>query len=256
VLYRDADGVPFEGPSCSTRDCAIDTVKPLDGTTVLGLVELDEVPGTALSFWKRHRAQRYSNRTTTIHRGPMDSITINAQRVTIHHSHYIAEANSAPLTTLEQVSAPASAMQPRFTKIRADGSHVPFGQACDDHVAVIDNTTGLMFAAESLGDPDSPDEGMSQEACERRCRDLRLLGFEDWILATRSEAVTLIDDSRHDPAIDTDAFPRIKPKWHWTSTPAAWSSASAWYVLFGLGVVNYGRRDVSGFALAVRRAGQ
>ena len=60
VLYQGADGVPFQGPRCSSRDCAIDTVKPLDGTTVLGLVELDEEPGTALSFWKRHRGQRNS----------------------------------------------------------------------------------------------------------------------------------------------------------------------------------------------------
>ena len=38
---------------------------------------------------------------------------------------------------------------------------------------------------------------------------------------------------------------------------AAWSSASAWLVLFSYGYVDYsGLRDYYGFALAVRRAGE
>ena len=55
VLYRGTDGVQFEGPKCSTRECALQTINPLDGTTVLGLIELDREPGTALAFWKRHQ---------------------------------------------------------------------------------------------------------------------------------------------------------------------------------------------------------
>lgn len=55
VLYQGADGVQFEGPKCSTRECALQTINPLDGTTVVGLIELDHEPGTALAFWKRHQ---------------------------------------------------------------------------------------------------------------------------------------------------------------------------------------------------------
>ena len=266
VLYSDAYGVPFQGPRCSSRECAISTVKPLDGTTVLGLVELDEEPGTALAFWMRHRGLRTSSTaipTNTTNRGSMDNITINANSVNIYNGPnspteiaglFEAAASSAPILLAD--SCQGRAAQPRFTKVRADRTHVPAGEACSDHVAVIDNHSGLMFAVESLGDPSSPDDGMSQEACIQRCRDLRLLDFDDWTLATREQAVSLIDDTRHEPAIDTDAFPGIKPRWHWTSTAAAWSSASAWGVYFDVGYVHSGRRDGSGIALAVRRAGQ
>ena len=65
-----------------------------------------------------------------------------------------------------------------------------------------------------------------------------------------------LDDTRHEPAIDTSLFPGVLPRWHWTSTPCAWSSASAWSVDFSLGGVSSNLRDSHGFALAVRRAGQ
>ncbi|HDS1654953.1 TPA: DUF1566 domain-containing protein [Stenotrophomonas maltophilia] len=65
-----------------------------------------------------------------------------------------------------------------------------------------------------------------------------------------------LDDTRHEPAIDTSLFPGVLPRWHWTSTPCAWSSASAWLVSFGNGHVGVSPRYDLGFALAVRRAGQ
>ena len=113
-----------------------------------------------------------------------------------------------------------------------------------------------MWAVASLGDPDNEDDGITQEHCIERCRELRLLGFDDWGLASRSQLASRIDDSRHEPAIDTNLFPRVKPRRHWTSTPCAWSSASAWLVYFYRGLVYYGLRDSNGFALAVRRVGQ
>jgi len=145
---------------------------------------------------------------------------------------------------------------PRFTKVRSDGALIAAGDSRTDHVAVIDHTTGLMWSIESLGDPADADDGITQERCIERCQELRLLDHEDWRLPTRAELAGLIDDTRHEPAIDTEFFPRVKSRWHWTSTPAAWSSASAWYVDFDDGYVYYLRRYCNGFALAVRRAGQ
>ena len=143
-----------------------------------------------------------------------------------------------------------------FTKVSADGTELPANSARTDHVAVIDHNTGLMWAVESLGSKEDADDGISQEACAERCGELRLLGHADWRLPTRSELAALVDDTRHEPAIDTALFPHVKPRWHWTSTPCAWSSASAWSVHFGYGLVGYDHRDCYGFALAVRRAGQ
>ena len=145
----------------------------------------------------------------------------------------------------------------QYIKILADGAKVPASDPRTDHVAVKDRVNGLLWSIESLGNPDDAEEGITQEHCAERCRELRLLGYDDWRLPTRAELAALIDDTRHDPAIDTALFPRVKPRWHWTSTPAAWSSASAWYVGFYNGVVDdHLHRSLNGFALAVRRAGQ
>ncbi len=143
-----------------------------------------------------------------------------------------------------------------FTKVLADGTHLPAGSSLTNHVAVIDHSTGLMWSVESLGSTEDANDGMTQEACEARCRELTLLGTNDWRLPTRAELAALIDDTRHEPAIDTSLFPRVKPRWHWTSTPCAWSSASAWLVDFSGGLVGYDPRSRCGIALAVRRAGQ
>ncbi len=150
----------------------------------------------------------------------------------------------------------AAKVDARFTKVAADGTELPAGDKRTDHVAVIDHTTGLMWSVESLGDPADENDGVTQEHCIERCKQLRLLDHEDWRLPTRSELAGLIDDTRHEPAIDVEHFPRVKPRWHWTSTPAAWSSASAWGVYFDLGYVSHNRSYDHGFALAVRRAGQ
>ena len=162
-----------------------------------------------------------------------------------------------PAMTLLAVDGFAAAPQASgFTKVLADGTHLPAGSTLTNHVAVIDHSTGLMWSVESLGSKDDADDGITQDACEARCRELTLLSVNDWRLPTRAELAALVDDTRHEPAIDTSLFPGVKPRWHWTSTPCAWSSASAWGVLFSYGYVYGLRRYGYGFALAVRRAGQ
>ncbi|EKT4091518.1 DUF1566 domain-containing protein [Stenotrophomonas maltophilia] len=139
-------------------------------------------------------------------------------------------------------------------KLFADGTSAGGNDPRTDHVAVIDHATGLMWAVKSIGDSDG--DPMSQADCEKACSELRLLGHDDWRLPTRAELAALVDETRHEPAIDTSIFPGVLSRWHWTSTAAAWSSASAWCVSFSGGLVYYYRRGGSGFALAVRRAGQ
>ena len=141
-----------------------------------------------------------------------------------------------------------------YTKLFADGTSAAGNDPRTDHVAVIDHSTGLMWAVKSIGDADS--DPMSQADCAKACSELRLLGHDDWRLPTRTELAALVDDTRHEPAIDTSLFPGVLSRWHWTNTAAAWSSASAWGVYFGGGSVGYDPRSDGGFALAVRRAGQ
>lgn len=128
--------------------------------------------------------------------------------------------------------------QPRFTK------------TFTRHETTVDTTTGLEWQATPFTN------SMAHEQAEKACRELRLGGHSDWRLPTRAELLTLVDLTKHDPCIDTDAFPDFPSKWFWSSDLCAWSSASAWGVGFGYGNVGDCRRSYDGFALAVRRASQ
>ena len=126
-----------------------------------------------------------------------------------------------------------------------------FTQTHGGVLTVIDSTTGLEWIAKPLAG-----EFEHQKAIDA-CAALDFAGHKDWRLPTRAELLTLVDITRHEPAIDTAAFPDFpKRGWFWTSDLCAWSSASAWFVLFDFGSVYYGPRYSYGFALAVRRAGQ
>jgi hypothetical protein len=58
---------------------------------------------------------------------------------------------------------------------------------------------------------------------------------EGWRIPTFEELFSLVDRTRHDPAIDTEKFPDTKSTWYWSSTPTAWNSAAVWVVGFGYG---------------------
>jgi len=126
-----------------------------------------------------------------------------------------------------------------------------FTQTHGGVLTVIDSTTGLEWIAKPLAG-----EFEHQKAIDV-CAALDFAGHKDWRLPTRAELLTLVDITRHEPAIDTAAFPDFpKRGWFWTSDLCAWSSASAWCVSFNSGAVSYAHRYGYGFALAVRRAGQ
>ena len=138
----------------------------------------------------------------------------------------------------------------RFTKIGADGAQV--ADDATDHVAVLDNTTGLMWS-HTLNTDD--DDGEPHAACEQRVEGLSLAGFTDWRMPTVEELFAIADRTHTDPAIDAAFFPDTKSDWYWTGTPAAWSPSAAWIVYFNLGLASSDYRDGDGFVRAVRVAG-
>ena len=137
----------------------------------------------------------------------------------------------------------------KFIKIGADGQQLPIDAT--DWVAVELPEHGLTFTATSIVESDVP-----QEQCDAAAKAMTLAGHSDWDLPTIDELSLLVDRTRYEPAINTDFFQDIQNDWYWSKTPAAWSSASAWGVHFDGGYVGSGHRSGSGFALAVRRAGQ
>ncbi|MDE2469354.1 MAG: DUF1566 domain-containing protein, partial [Bradyrhizobium sp.] len=62
---------------------------------------------------------------------------------------------------------------------------------------VTDITTWLMWSKENVGGKSS------WEKSDQACRELRLAGHKDWRMPTRWELLTLVDDTRCRPAIDT-----------------------------------------------------
>ncbi|GAB5451797.1 MAG: hypothetical protein Hals2KO_21250 [Halioglobus sp.] len=94
-------------------------------------------------------------------------------------------------------------------------------------------------------------ESVTYEKAEKAVKKLG----KGWRLPTRKELESLVDTSRHDPAIDTEKFPDTKSKYYWTCTPCAWDEAAVWVVYFGSGFVSYNRR-VSGGCVRAVRSGQ
>jgi hypothetical protein len=98
------------------------------------------------------------------------------------------------------------------------------------HEITRDPATGLEWQAVPFA------ESMTWAEAEKACSELRLGGHADWRMPTRIELLSIVDDTRHKPAIDTDAFPETPSAWFWTSTPYAANPAEyAWVVYFGSG---------------------
>ncbi len=155
-------------------------------------------------------------------------------------------------------------MSDQILKILADGTQVPSSDPRTDHSVVL-FPDGTMFTAHSFGpgpDSDADEDAEeppfdSQQDAEAGAPAFKLLGYDDWRLPTIEEYERYVINRKfHNPATDPNLFPGVKPDWHWSSTPAAWSSASAWVVHFGSGSVSGSLRNDDGFALAVRRVGQ
>lgn len=81
----------------------------------------------------------------------------------------------------------------------------------------------------------------------------RAPGEPEWRIPGRMELESILDLTRHDPAIDTARFPDTKSGWYWTSTPCAGSPGCAWIVSFDLGNADSALRGLlNAFVRAVR----
>jgi hypothetical protein len=82
-----------------------------------------------------------------------------------------------------------------------------------------------------------PEQCMTRQEAEDYAASLG----DGWRLPTRTELLTLVDDTRCDPAC---VFTDCPSDWFWASTPWAGSSSGAWVVNFSNGVaVNGGVGD-------------
>ena len=159
--------------------------------------------------------------------------------------------NDAPLAevvgllqSLEPQPRLSTLAEPSFVKLSAAGLQLPAD--ADDWVAVKDRSTGLIWSRYNIGD-----ESYKWAKAKEVAAGVDLCGWKDWRLPTRKELLTLVDDTRSSPAINTDYFD-CKSDWYWTSTEAAQSSGYAWSVDFYGGNSNWSYRYSGGFVRAVR----
>ena len=103
---------------------------------------------------------------------------------------------------------------------------------------VLDSVTGLRWQLRS--DP----MGHNWRDANTYCAALVVSGVGGWRLPTVVELVSIVDFTRADPAIDTDAFPDTPGLPFWTSQVDSANSGLAWYVYFKNGGA-YNGNDVT-----------
>jgi len=108
---------------------------------------------------------------------------------------------------------------------RADA---PVGRYTIINGTVLDNKTGLLWQRNI--------DAMTYTwgAAQTYCTNLNLDGL-GWRVPSLKELQTIVDESKTNPAIDTNALPTPKTSGFWTSSPVAANSAGAWSVFFGVG---------------------
>jgi hypothetical protein len=135
---------------------------------------------------------------------------------------------------------------PRFVKVSAEGKAMP--DDASDHACVWDRQNGLLWS-HTLGD-----DRMTHAAAEKACADFDLVGLAGWRLPSRMELESILDLTRHDPAIDTSFFPDTKAAYYWSGCRLAAGPDCAWVVDFDRGGVSDGHRDGGARVRAVRVA--
>ncbi|MGH8121207.1 MAG: DUF1566 domain-containing protein, partial [Rudaea sp.] len=82
----------------------------------------------------------------------------------------------------------------RFTKIDAAGKPLP--ATAKNHVAVLDNSTGLLWSAN-----DASAEDLNWKDAKDACKKLKLCGVKGWSLPTAEQLLTLVDQLRGGEAV-------------------------------------------------------
>jgi hypothetical protein len=95
---------------------------------------------------------------------------------------------------------------------------------------VADNVTALMWQQVQ------PTATYSQADALNYCSTLTLAGHSDWRLPTVIELASIVDLGQSTPpTINGTYFPSAPKNFFWSSSPAAGSPSSAWYVNFSNG---------------------
>ena len=168
-----------------------------------------------------------------------------------------------------------------FTKLDSNGNPLPANASAWD--CVKDNVTGLIWEVKTTSglrsmnntytwyEPDNSKNGGSAgtqnggsctgSACDTQgyvqaVNAQGLCGASDWRMPDRNELLSIVDNSRFNPAIDTGYFPNTPASLVWSSSPYAYRSNGVWYVFFYYGVDAFIYKTYSGVRVRLVRGGQ
>ena len=95
-----------------------------------------------------------------------------------------------------------------------------------DQDIVTDSRTGLMWQRHISK------KIFTLETAKLYAAGLRLGGYEDWRVPTKTELESIVDRAKFNPAIDVEAFPNTPSVYFWTVSPLANHGNYAWMVDF------------------------
>ncbi|MEJ2201865.1 MAG: DUF1566 domain-containing protein [Desulfuromonadaceae bacterium] len=81
-----------------------------------------------------------------------------------------------------------------------------------------------------------------------------LCGGKDWRLPSRKELLSIVDNGRMSPAVDSHYFPATKSVEYWSASPYAALNSQAWQVLFRFGETYPGEKSQGSAVRLVRQA--
>lgn len=125
---------------------------------------------------------------------------------------------------------------------------------------ITDNASGLMWVKEpgaiggAFGTPGNSSP-MDWEVAIDACEGLTYAGHSDWRLPNIKELHSIIDQGRHQPAIDATFFPSTRNTWYWSSTTFFDNNANAFRISFTGGTINNADKELDPWYLRPVRLG-
>jgi hypothetical protein len=144
------------------------------------------------------------------------------------------------------------------------------GSGANNWACILDNVTGLVWEVKSAdglhsqgnsyswynpdktkngGEPGVQNGGSCKESlCDTQAfvqavNTLGLCGAKDWRLPTRKELLSILDNGRFSPAIDTRYFPNSQAVYYWSSSPFTENADYAWEVHFKYGEADTNKKN-------------
>ncbi len=112
-------------------------------------------------------------------------------------------------------------------------------------VIVTDSKTNLQWTKECVS-------GKTWQQALSYCETLDYGSYTDWRLPNINELKTLINRNRYNPVSDFPDFPGMPLNYFWSSSSNVNNTNGAWYVYYGVGVVDSDDKAGSGYVRCVR----